>query len=147
MSHDRAHLERTVRDFLVLDGRGSATVPPAGPAAGRDFWSQMPRRGGVREQKSEGPKRRPTPLVPPAGPGPGRPRKPRSPGTLRRLLDQAQAELAEAADARDRLAAELGAERDHTVLARLAEALAQAESRLAAAEERWLAVAEEMEAR
>ena len=137
VSHDRTHLERTVREVLVLDGRGNATVP----ATGLDLWSEKPRRGGVRDQKSEGPKRRPTAATP------GRPRQSRSPGTLRRLLDQAQAELAEAADARDRLASELGAERDHTALAGLAEALAEAESRLSVAEERWLAVAEELEAR
>ncbi|MGH8975429.1 MAG: ABC-F family ATP-binding cassette domain-containing protein, partial [Acidimicrobiia bacterium] len=145
VSHDRAFLERTVDDVIVLDGRGNAGRPPGGYAA----YEDARRTAGVRDT---------TPPAAPAGPrraGAGRspspsveapaPRKPRSPSTLRRLLDQAERELAAATDERSRLQAELAAATgDHVALAEVAHALAAAETRLAEAEERWLALAEEL---
>jgi ATP-binding cassette subfamily F protein uup len=149
VSHDRAFLERTVDDVIVLDGRGRAGRPPGGYAA----YEAARRSAGVRDT---------TPPAAPAGPrkaagGAGRSpapapgaeapaaRKPRSPSTLRRLLDQAEKELAAASDDRARLQDELAAAAgDHVTLAEVAHALAAAETRLAEAEERWLALAEEL---
>jgi ABC transport system ATP-binding/permease protein len=146
VSHDRALLERTVDDVIILDGRGHAGRPPGGYAA----YEAARRSAGVRDT---------TPPAAPAGPrtaagGTGHSpapaeapsaRKPRSPSTLRRLLDQAEKELAAASDERARLHGELAAAGgDHVALAEVAHALAAAETRLAEAEERWLAVAEEL---
>ncbi len=140
VSHDRAFLERTVDDVIVLDGRGRARRPPGGYAA----YEHARRTAGVRD------------TTPPAAPAETRPRaappvapKPeprrRSPSTLRRLLDQAERELSAATDERARLQDELaGAAGDHVALAGVAHALAAAETRLAEAEERWLALAEEL---
>jgi hypothetical protein len=54
--------------------------------------------------------------------------------------------MTEAEARRDRLAAELGAAdpADHQALAAAAQALAQAEAALGAAEERWLALSDEL---
>ena len=69
----------------------------------------------------------------------------RSPSTLRRLLGQADRELDAATGTRDLLAARLGeVGRDHLQLTRVATDLATAEARLAAAEARWLELAEEL---
>jgi ATP-binding cassette subfamily F protein uup len=157
VSHDRAFLERTVDDVIVLDGRGSARRPPGGYAA----YEAARRSVGVRD------------TTPPAAPGgsrqpatatgapgaagaevgrstsatqdvPAAP-KPRSSSTLRRLLDQAERELSAAAGERARLQADLArVAGDHVALAEIAHALAAAETRLAGAEERWLALAEEL---
>ena len=71
--------------------------------------------------------------------------KPRSASTLRRLVGLAEREMAEADDRRRRLEAELAAvAADHTALAAVAHALAEAEVALATAEDRWLALTEEL---
>ncbi|MFN2607257.1 MAG: ABC-F family ATP-binding cassette domain-containing protein [Acidimicrobiales bacterium] len=149
VSHDRAHLERTVDDVLVLDGHGGASRPPGGFAA----WEEArhparPADGADRTAPG------PTSLGPPPGgrtaaTGGGtaaRTAKPRSPSTLRRLLATAEKDLAGATAERDQLAAALaaGAGGDHVAVARLAAELAAAEERVAAAEDRWLALADEL---
>jgi ATP-binding cassette subfamily F protein uup len=202
VSHDRAFLERTVEEVLVLDGKGRAAVAPggyAGYAASR--LSGGPRRvapsTGVRSQAavppdtvSEGaaalarslagaerstpaprPDRLPAsagPAVPasarpavPASAGPVAPPRPvalprpvaptpasskvRSSSTLRRLVALADREMADASDERDRIVADLSAgNAAHAELTKLAHSLAAAEVRVARAEERWLALAEEL---
>jgi ATP-binding cassette subfamily F protein uup len=137
VSHDRAHLERTVDDVIVLDGAGRAVVPPGGFAA----YDAARRRPQARPAPKPPAKSRPGAAAPPA---PASPSKPRSPSTLRRLLAQADRELEEATAVRDGLVALLEAGLDHTVLARLADDLAAADARLAEVEERWLALAEEL---
>jgi ABC transport system ATP-binding/permease protein len=142
VSHDRAFLERTVDDVIVLDGRGTARRPPGGYAA----YEAARRTAGVRDTTPPaapgGATRAAAPTSPPpsaAGP------KRRSASTLRRLLDQAERELAAAGDERGRLQGELArVVNDHVALAEVANALATAEIRLAEAEERWLALAEEL---
>jgi ATP-binding cassette subfamily F protein uup len=137
VSHDRAFLERTVDDVLVLDGRGRATIAPggyAGYAASRRALS--PAAQSSSERRATG--------APAAPPRPAPP-KLRSPSTLRRLLGQAEREMAEAVAARDRLAAELaGAGNLPAALAQISTSLADAEAHLTEAEERWLALAEEL---
>jgi len=150
VSHDRAFLERTVEDVLVLDGHGQAALSPGGYA------------GYVASRTPDGPRRavprmggRPPPTSPDAVSSPGsapaepaeaaRPAKLRSPSTLRRLLASAEREMAESAAQRDALVAELatgGA--DHAARSRAAHALADAETALARSEERWLALADEL---
>jgi ATP-binding cassette subfamily F protein uup len=140
VSHDRAFLERTVDDVVMLDGRGTARRPPGGYAA-----YEAARRNSSRDTTPPaapgGKARRPAPA--PSG-GATEPRR-RSPSTLRRLLELAERELAAASEERGRLRDELSrAGTDHLALSEVAHALAMAEARVAEAEDRWLALAEEL---
>jgi hypothetical protein len=70
----------------------------------------------------------------------------KSPSTLRHQLGRADRELADAIAARDKVQAELvAAGADHKELVRLGAQLATSQSRVDAAEERWLALADEAE--
>jgi hypothetical protein len=70
----------------------------------------------------------------------------KSPSTLRHQLGLADRELADAIAARDSVQAELVAVGvDHKELVRLSAKLATGQSRVAAAEERWLSLADEAE--
>ncbi|MDQ3896020.1 MAG: ABC transporter ATP-binding protein, partial [Actinomycetota bacterium] len=82
----------------------------------------------------------------PATTPPQAPAKPRSPSTLRRLIGLAEREMDQAQAERDRRAAELAAldPGDHVALAATAQALADAEAALGAAEQRWLELSEEL---
>ena len=152
VSHDRAFLERTVEDLLVLDGHGGAALAPGGYAGYTARRSPSGPRGGalptVGRPPLSSPGATPRPQAANAAQSTGSaptPGKVRSPSTLRRLLGPAEREMAEAGAARDRLVAELASgATEHTAMARLAHALADAEARLALAEERWLALAEEL---
>ena len=158
VSHDRAFLERTVEDVVVLDGEGGAGKVPGGYAAYEARWRAARRPGRAAEVAGVG-----------AGGGPGDPgpragrsrargqarRSARSPGegsrrtpsTLRHLLRRAEAELLRLQDRQAALEAELaGARGDHVALACVGEELAVVGAELAAAEERWLALAGEAEA-
>jgi ATP-binding cassette subfamily F protein uup len=133
VSHDRALLERTVEDVVVLDGRGRATMALngyAGYATGVPSPSPSPSEA-----------RTPKPGVATATAP-----KPRSASTLRRLLGVAERTMAEAASRRDRLASALAEADpgDHVGLAAAAQALAEAEKALGEAEERWLVLSEEL---
>ncbi len=142
VSHDRAFLERTVEDVLVLDGKGGTAMAPggyAGYAASRSATGPRgaaPAMTGREEAAADDPELR--------SPAPAS-RQARSASTLRRLLGLAEREMAAAGADRERLVAQLaegGA--DHAGLARVAHSLAEAEARLAGAEERWLSLGEEL---
>jgi ATP-binding cassette subfamily F protein uup len=160
VSHDRAFLERTVEDVIVLDGRGHAGKVPGGYAAYESHWRAARRRGRAAEVAGVG-----------AGAGvdtgagaggqearagdAGRPRRDgrppgggtrRTPSTLRHLLRRAETEMRRLQDRQATLEAELaGARGDHVALANVGEELSVVNGELAAAEERWLALAEEAE--
>jgi len=144
VSHDRALLERTAEEALILDGQGGAAHAPGGyaqyeEARRRRAESPEPRAVPGRSAPSVGK----TPTSPASRPGPEK--KQRSPSTLRRLIGLAEAEMEKAAAERDGLLAELAAAgNDHVALARVAATLAAAEARLSAAEERWLELSEEL---
>ncbi len=149
VSHDRALLERTVEDVLVLDGKGRAALAPGGYAG----YAASRTSGGPRQAAptvGARPAERAPDAVAGRGPGPPDPSPParaklRSPSTLRRLLSLAERDMAEAGSERDRLVTELSAgTADHTARAEAARGLATAQARLADAEERWLALAEEL---
>ena len=139
VSHDRAFLERTAVDVLALDGKGTAALVAGGYAA----WeaARRARRQAGRAGAAAAPTSSPKP-PPPASPPPGR--KQRSPSTLRRLLDLAEREVAELSARRDELEAKLTEGGDHRVLAEVSTDLATVQERLSAAEERWLALADEL---
>ncbi len=153
VSHDRAFLERTVEDVLVLDGQGQGALAPGGYAG---YAATRPSAGNRGTAPSVG-----APLaasrVPEAGTGTGTgghasTRSPaptstrvRSSTTLRRLLGRAEREMADAQVQRDRLAGELSAGAgDHDILVQVAHSMAEAEERLHQAEDHWLALAEEL---
>jgi ATP-binding cassette subfamily F protein uup len=173
VSHDRALLERTVEDVVVLAGDGHARLPPGGYAE----YEAARRRAGVRPGRTSGPNSaagnsaagnsaagKSTPGNSTAGNSAGgksgsaksgstrsdsaaaRPAgKPKSPSTLRRLVTLAERDMAEAAARRTRLEGELtDVAADHAALAATAHALAEAERALAAAEDRWLSLSEEL---
>lgn len=155
VSHDRAFLERTIEDVLVLDGNGGASLAAggyAGYAASRTTVAAkvaapiMGGRGGTvgRAARGQG-----TGTRSPSGSGPTTAgttaQKMRSPSTVRRLLARAEKEMAEAGEERDRLLAALTAgDADHTALHGVAHSLADAEAHLARVEEQWLSLAEEL---
>lgn len=137
VSHDRALLERTADELVVLDGHGGARRAPAAASEllGRRPAGAAPPTAAPRTSR---------PVAAPA-PAQSQSPKPRSPSTLRRLVALAERDMEAAAGERDRWAGELtAAAGDHVALAAAAQALAEAEERLAAAEERWLGLAEEL---
>jgi ATP-binding cassette subfamily F protein uup len=152
VSHDRALLERTVEDVLVLDGQGRGALAPggyAGYAAARMSvvpGGSAPSVGDLLPEPSPGqaPGRAVDPEVRSQAPSPSV-AKVRSPSTLRRLLGRAERELAEAGEARDRLVTALSDAADHTTLSQLSGSLADAEAHLLQVEERWLALAEQLD--
>lgn len=79
------------------------------------------------------------------------PKSAKSPSTIRRLVAQADKELAKATAARDRLSDELRSAAsgggDHTRLASISENLAHAQAEVDRAEEAWITLAAEAEAR
>ncbi|HYH48722.1 MAG TPA: hypothetical protein VEG38_04150, partial [Acidimicrobiia bacterium] len=137
-------LERTAEEALILDGRGHAAHAPGGyaqyeEARRRGAESSEPLAASARTTPSVGKNTAPKSQPPPAE------KKQRSPSTLRRLIGLAEADMEKAAAARDAVLAELAAAgNDHVALARIADTLAAAESRLTAAEERWLELSEEL---
>jgi ABC transport system ATP-binding/permease protein len=160
VSHDRAFLERTVEDVIVLDGRGHAGKVPGGYAAYESHWRAARRRGraaevagvgagagvgtgtgaGDQEARAGNGGRHRRDGRPPGG------RTRRTPSTLRHLLRGAETEMRRLQDRQAALEAELtGARGDHVALASVGEELSVVNGELAAAEERWLALAEEAE--
>ena len=135
VSHDRVFLDRTVSEVLALDGNGRAAVVRGGvagwlaqravPAATASAAPAALRSATATAAKSVSKK---------------------SPSTLRRQLGLADRALADAIATRDMVQAELvstGA--NHKELVRLSAKLATSQSRVDAAEERWLSLADEAE--
>jgi ATP-binding cassette subfamily F protein uup len=139
VSHDRALLERTVADVLVMDGSGTATRRPGGLAAYLESRRTNRAKGKTEAKAPSGPRA--------AAPTKAAAQRSTSPSTLRKQLNAAERELAKATALVGRVEGELeGAIGDHAKLAELGQQLAQARAAMDAAEERWLTLAEEAEA-
>jgi ATP-binding cassette subfamily F protein uup len=164
VSHDRAFLERTVADVIVMDGRGFAGRWPGGhqawleqfraahrhTAAGGAARAAAPGRSGANgADRVDG-------GIGPTGASargteseavltPGR----RSASTLRHLLRETERQLARLERSRNeldaRLAAAAGVGAGHQELARLGSELAEVAAELGRVEERWLELAAEAE--
>ena len=137
VSHDRAFLERTVTDVLVIDDQHPGRRVPGGFGG----WERARRARLAAPAPRPAGRRRPARRArrPPAG---------RSPSTLRRLLRETEKEIAAHERRRAKLIAELAAAgADHQAMTRLGQELAAVDAELAAAEERWLTYGEELEAR
>ncbi len=149
VSHDRAFLERTVADVLVLDGRSTPSRRPGGYAA----WEEQRRAARTRRKVDAPPAgdtaraQRRTAAVPtsaPDGEGPA----PRSPSTLRFLMKDLDRELARLGRDRERLEsrlAELASSGDHEAMRTLGAELTSVTTALRDAEDRWLELADEAE--
>ena len=143
VSHDRAFLERTVEDVLVLErgadgGSGTAGRRPGGYAA----W-EAERRAGRSLGSAARPPAADRPVVRPAAPRP----KGVSASALRARVAKLEAELADLTARRDALAAELAAAgADHGELTRLSVALGEVDDAVTRTEEAWLEAAETLEA-
>ena len=146
VSHDRAFLERTVADVVILDGKGFAGRRPGGYAgweeerrAGRAKGKASARSGGGATKRSSGSKGR-KPKNDAAGG--------RSPSTLGHLMREAEKGMKRI----ERQVATLTEDLDqaggnHDEIARIGKELAAAQGELASAEERWLELAAELEER
>jgi len=140
VSHDRVFLDRTVIDVLALDGHGGAAVVPGGVAGWLKNHNASPTHQIAAAQRGK--------LIAQDAPQVVAKAKPaKSPSTLKRLLAQAEKTLAQANAAEQKIAEELAqAGSDHTALARISANLANAQTKVAAAEETWIALAAEAEA-
>jgi ATP-binding cassette subfamily F protein uup len=161
VSHDRAFLERTVEDVIVLDGAGHAGRVPGGYAAyeeRRRASRQRGRTGPAGGGRSAGPaasspsspsSSSPSSSSSPAGRRPAggdaAPRS-RSASTLRHLMKKAEASMRKLQDRQAALETELAAAGDdHVALARLGEELSAVAAELSRTEDAWLELAEEAE--
>lgn len=143
VSHDRAFLDRTVDDVLVIDG-GRAQRWPGGYAQ----WLEDRRSSGIRGSVASSDGRSAPAKSPPAegsssGTGGGR-----SHSTIRHELKVAEKEMARLQRRREGLDGDLEeAGTDHVRLAEVGREIAQVDTELEAAEERWLELSEELEDR
>ena len=138
VSHDRAFLERTVTDVVVIDHEHDVARVPGGYAA----YEQVRRAGrnvtSARKARPTGPRGAASTRAGNAGP---------SANMLRARAREVEKRLRTLVRRRDELVAELEATpgTDHRRLAEVGAALAGAEEDVDAAEEEWLALSEAAE--
>jgi ATP-binding cassette subfamily F protein uup len=150
VSHDRAFLERTVADVIVIDEHHDAERVPGGYAA----WEDARRRSGSTRAASAAVRGTP-PGRPPTRSGSSASTSPsnvpssrpaaRSASTARFQLKEVEKQMRKLEKQRDALAEELAAvaPTDHVALADVGSRLAAAEAELTEAEDRWLEIAED----
>jgi ATP-binding cassette subfamily F protein uup len=131
VSHDRAFLERTVADVVVIDDKHDVVRVAGGYAAyenaRRAAVAKKPNRGAGATTRPSGGKQSRA-----AGAGP-------SPYTLRNQIKDVEKSIRPLERKRDRLHQDLAAAgADHRRLADLGAQLAEAEAAISAAEEEWL---------
>jgi ATP-binding cassette subfamily F protein uup len=147
VSHDRAFLERTVTDVMVMDGVRRPGRRPGGYAA----WEDERRAARAKGRATSAPAK---PVAPTAkatknGGAAVKAPGPRSPSTLRHLMKEADKEVVKLGRRRvalEEALADKAATADHTELTALGAELAEVLAALEAAEEQWLALGEEAEA-
>ena len=148
VSHDRAFLERTVADVIVMDGHARPSRRPGGYAA----WEEQRRASMVRGRIAD-PRKAPTTS---SGSSTSKSSKAktsekpatRSPSTLRFLIKDLEKEIKRLTKAKDRLelkVADLAVNGDHLELTRLGGELTAVLAELNTAEEQWLELTEEAE--
>jgi ABC transport system ATP-binding/permease protein len=148
VSHDRAFLERTVDDVLVLDGKGSAGRIPGGYAAyeAARRSARSPGRSNRSTPAAGAPSRARTGSGKAGADGRAATTKRRTPSTLRHMMAKADKRLASLHDQQTELeAAVAGASSDPAELRRLGEEMARVGDEVATVEAEWLALAEEAE--
>ena len=146
VSHDRAFLERTVEDVIILDGKGQARRHPGGYSA----WEAQQRlRGNARRAESASSDGKATKSAGSTAKGSRpKPRSGRSAPTIRHDLKEAEKAMARLEKKVAGLhSALVGAGTDHSELRRLGDELAAIESELAGVEDTWLELGAELEDR
>ncbi len=129
VSHDRAFLERTVADVLVID----TSYPGRRVPGGFGGWQARRSQRTTVSSKPAAPRTRKAPSGP-------------SSSTLRRMLREVDKELAGLTRRRERLHADLAAAAsDHEAMVRLAGDLAALDAEITATEQRWLELGEALE--
>ncbi|MEM7141181.1 MAG: ABC-F family ATP-binding cassette domain-containing protein [Actinomycetota bacterium] len=146
VSHDRTFLDRTVDDVLVIDG-GRAQRWPGGYEQWLVDRRTSGRRGSVATSSAAAPmSRRPDRSAGGARDGDGSPG--RSHSTIRHELKSVEKEMAKLGTRRASLDEELAAAGvDHVALAEVGRAIAECDTALEQAEERWLELSEELDNR
>ena len=150
VSHDRSFLDRVTDELLALDGQGGAEWIRGGVAtwlAAHQATSNLPQQagrssGGRSSGQSKAPSAAPVISHAPAA----KPASNRSPSTVRRMLGQAERDLAAAGVKRDAVLLELQSALDHRELSALGDRMTRAQESVDKLEEAWLALAAEAEA-
>ena len=139
VSHDRAFLERTVDDVIILDGTGAAERMPGGYEAYENIRRTKQGAPPGKAAAVDNPKPNKQSLPQPSG---------RSHSTIRHDLKTVEAAMRKAEKRQAELTDELNAGGDdHAALAEIGAELAKVSAQLSADEERWLELSEEMENR
>jgi ATP-binding cassette subfamily F protein uup len=149
VSHDRAFLERTVTDVVVVDGERPPGRRPGGYARWEDGRRAARARGRATSAAPPTPAPQPRPQARSANAARSDGRGARSPSTLRHLMKDADKELVRLTRQRERLEAELAdraSTAGHEELRELGARLDEVIGAQTDVEERWLALAEEAEA-
>ncbi|MEJ7844759.1 MAG: ABC-F family ATP-binding cassette domain-containing protein [Acidimicrobiales bacterium] len=143
--HDRAFLERTVTDVVVIDETPPGIRVPGGYAAWEADRRARRGRGSARAVATAtsggggSGARAPRSSAPPAGG--------RSASTLRYLLKDVEKDMRRLERRRGQITGEVAAAAaDHVALARLGKALAAVETDITAVEDRWLELTAEADA-
>jgi ATP-binding cassette subfamily F protein uup len=140
VSHDRALLERTVTDVVVIDEDTRGRRRPGGYAA----WEEARRARRTSGRTTAGPAAPAPPKVP--RPAPARTASRRSPAHLHKLIKEAEGAIRRLERRRTAVTAELAeGTADHVRMAELGRDLATTEDDLAAAEDAWLELTTEAE--
>jgi ATP-binding cassette subfamily F protein uup len=139
ISHDRAFLERTVADVVVIDDEHDAVRVPGGYAA----WEAARRSARTSQRPAGRSSSTPRPRTDRDTGGGSK----RSQSTLRFLMKEAEKSMRTLERRRDELAAELTttSPTDHRRIAEISTDLAAVEADLSQAEEQWLELASEAE--
>ena len=137
VSHDRTFLDRVTDELLALDGNGGARWIRGGIAA---WLTEREQAGGPSTTTAKPAASRP------AAATPSTPTKGRSPSTMRRLIGQAERDIAAATTRRDELVAQLSGESAADKLTEIGSALTATQATLDRAEATWLELHEEAEA-
>jgi len=151
VSHDRTFLERTAETVVAVDDAGGVEPVPGGVdgwiRSATDPAATRTRAPSATADRSEPTRTAPTPTAPtptaPPGSTPslGRPGPPRNPAQGRRLRELDK-EMARWQRRVELVTVEMSATTDHRELDRLGRDAAEAQARLEAVEEEWLALAE-----
>ncbi len=136
VSHDRAFLERTVDDVLVIEDGGTCRVP-----GGYETWEAERRtrwRSGSLRSPEPSPAPARTPKKPAAASGP-------SHGTLRYRVKQLEKRMRPLERRRDELHEALAGEQDYERISTLGADLTAVEQELGKLEDDWLDLSQQME--
>jgi ATP-binding cassette subfamily F protein uup len=148
VSHDRALLERTIEDVIVIDEESGAGASrwPGGYADWEEQRRATRRRGSTRRAEPAGPSRPARAPVTTRSDGETEPV--RSPSTVRHALKDVEKELARVEKRRSAVEADVAAAAgsgDHETLARLGTDLSALTAAQEQIEDRWLELSDELE--